>query len=327
MSKTNGKLKDEVDALFKLPLPEFTAARNSLAARLKQGGRANDANLVKTLAKPSISAWAVNQLYWEQRDAFDQLLATGQRFHQAQTSRTAPKMADIRGSLDARRGALSHLSDLATELLRDAGHNPTPDTIHRITTTLEAVSAYASLSDGPTLGRLTHDVDPPGFEAFAGLMPVPGTKTTDKKPAKVALSTKLSSAVTKPQPKASPRAEATEQRRLEETRRITIAAAKLSLQDARRLLAEARPRTQRLEAAQKKANAEAKQAGAKAKQAEKHLREAEAAFQKASALSENAAQRAQQLAAEAASAAQALEDARRTVEAASKELESLFRES
>ena len=31
---TKGKLEDDVDALFKLPFPEFTAARNTLASRV-----------------------------------------------------------------------------------------------------------------------------------------------------------------------------------------------------------------------------------------------------------------------------------------------------
>ena len=166
--RTSGKLNDDVDELFKLPLAEFTDARNTLAKQLKLNGRANDANLVKSLTKPSVSAWTVNQLYWHYREEFDTLLAAGQRFRKAQTS---GKIADMRGSLEARREALSELSDLATSLLRDAGHNPTPDTIHRITTTLEAISAYASLSDGPTPGRLSQDVDPPGFESLASFVP------------------------------------------------------------------------------------------------------------------------------------------------------------
>src|SRR5262245_46420334 len=145
-SWTMGNLEDDVDALFRLPLAEFTGGRNNLAARLKRDGRADDANLVKALAKPSVSAWAVNQLYWKHRQAFDQLLAAGQSIRKAQAVGTAARIADMRESLDARREALSDLADLATVLLRDAGHNPTPDTIHRITTTLEALSAYATPS-------------------------------------------------------------------------------------------------------------------------------------------------------------------------------------
>jgi len=63
LKSNSGKLNDDVDELFKLPLAEFIDARNSLAKQLKQSGRTDDANLVKTLAKPSVSAWTVNQLY------------------------------------------------------------------------------------------------------------------------------------------------------------------------------------------------------------------------------------------------------------------------
>src|SRR6185369_10586755 len=53
------KLEDDIDALFRLPLAEFTGERNTLSARLKKEGRRNDADRVKLLAKPSVSAWAV----------------------------------------------------------------------------------------------------------------------------------------------------------------------------------------------------------------------------------------------------------------------------
>ncbi len=143
-NETSGKLEGDVDALFRLPLAEFIAARKTLAARLKQVGRGDEADRVKALVKPSISAWAANQLYWKHRETFDRLIATGQRFRKAQTSGLAGKVAEMRGALDARREALSDLSRLATELLRDAGHNPTLDTMRRITTAREAMSAYAS---------------------------------------------------------------------------------------------------------------------------------------------------------------------------------------
>ena len=233
----------------------------------------------------------------------------------------------MRGSLDARREALSHLSDLATVLLRDAGHNPAPDTIHRITTTLEALSAYATLSGGPAPGRLTRDLDPPGFESLASLIPGADRAEEDDELAKVAPSQKSFSAATKTAQRTSPGRDLQEARRPEETRQARIAAAKVSLQEAKRSLAEARPRAQRLEAAGKKAYAEAKEADAEARQAEKQLREAEERFKKASAASKDAAHRAQLTAAEAEEAAQAAEEAERSIEKASRELESLLRES
>ena len=308
-----GKLEDDLDALFKLPLTEFTAARNTLAAQLKRSGRRDGADRVKALAKPSISAWAVNQLYWKHREAFDELIASGQRFRQAQASGRAGKVADMREALNERRDALSQLSDLASALLRDAGSNPSPETIHRITTTLEGVSAYPSFPDDARPGRLTRDVDPPGFDSFASLIPSAGGKKTTEE---VRSSSKSAPAVSTRR-KAEP---AGDTRNLKKAHHAKIAAAKVSLQEAKRLLNEERTRLQRLEATQKKANADAKQA-------ERHKRESEERFEQARIAAEAAVRRARDIAAEADDAEKALEEAQRTVEEAAKELERLFQDS
>jgi hypothetical protein len=76
----------EVDALFKLPLGEFTSARNALAAELKKAGRPAEASAVKALVKPSVSAWVVNQLYWRHRGLFDRLVAAGDKMRHAQAA-------------------------------------------------------------------------------------------------------------------------------------------------------------------------------------------------------------------------------------------------
>ena len=284
------KLEDEIDALFKLPLAEFTGARNELAARLKKGGRQNDADRVKLLAKPSVSAWAVNQLYWDHRDAFDDLIALGKRFRPAQ------KPADMRESLEVRRDVLSNLSDLATELLTEAGHNPSLDTLRRVTATLEALSTYALLSDGPTPGRLTQDVDPPSFESLASLISGAGATKRSEEPARSTQQKTTSAAV----------------RRLEEARRAKISAAKVSLQEAKRALSEARARSQSLETVQKQANAEAK--------------EAEQRLEKARAASDEATRRAKSVAAEVKEVAQTVAEAKRKLDVLTKGLESLLRE-
>ena len=320
-----GKLEDDVDALFRLPLAEFTGARNTLAAQLKKSGRGDEAALVKALGKPSVTAWAVNQLYWNHREAFDRLIASGERFHKAQTSRHGGKFADMRTAMDARRETLNQLTDLATSMLRDAGsnpgQNPSLDTSRRITTTLEAISAMsvsASRADAPRPGRLTQDVDPPGFEALASFIPVAGMTRPAKEPDKFTpsqIQKKSGSPATNTRRKAAP---PTDVRHLEATRKAAIAAAKVSLQDARKVLIKAQARAQGLQAAQKKADAEAKAA-------EKQSRQAEARLEKARATSKDAAQRARSVAVEVEEAAKSIADAQRTVEEASEELEQLVR--
>jgi hypothetical protein len=303
---------NDVDALFRLPLAEFTGARNTLAARLKKNGRGDEAVVVKALAKPPISAWAVNQLYWNHRKAFDELIESGERFHKAQSSRSAGKIADMRAALDARRESLTQLSDLATSLLQDAGHNPSLDVIRRVTTTLEAMSVYGSRSDAPRTGRLTQDVDPPGFDSLASFGSSAGMPR-----AKPTASQKSSTVITNTQRKAT---QDNSVSRREETRNAKIAAAKVSLQDAKRSLTEARAKAQSVESAQKKADADVKRA-------EKQRLDAEETLQKAKASSEAAARRARSVTVELEHAARAVKYAERTVEKASKELESLFGEA
>lgn len=308
-------LEADIDALFELPLSEFTGARNALATRLKKSGRGDDAALVKAIKKPSISAWAVNQLYWNHRETFDRLIASGERFHKSQTS---GKIADMRATLDARREVLSQLSDIAASVLRAAGHNPSLDTIHRITTTLEGISVYAARSDGPRPGRLSNDVDPPGFESFGSFVPSLRSVSRSVGTARGASSAKRKQT----SPSASRKISAYDDsvRTIEETSKKKIATAKVSLQDAKRSLTEARVRAQRLEAAQRKADTEAKKA-------EKHRRDAEEELSKAKAGSEDAAKLAQRVAAELEDAAGTVAEAERTVEKASKELELLLRQS
>jgi hypothetical protein len=315
-SVTNGNLDDDLEALFRLPVAEFTAARNALAVQLKKGGRRDESDRVKAMLKPSITAWAVNQLYWQHREEFDRLIATGQRFRQAQTSGRAGKVADMREALDERREALLHLSDSATALLRDAGSSPTPETIHRISTTLEALSAYASFSDDLRPGRLSRDVDPPGFDSLASLIPGAGMTKMTKEPAR-ATSSQKSGRAPSPRRKAESGSDTSQSG---QTRQAKIVAAKVSLQEAKSLLIEAKARAQSLEAAQKKANAEVKEA-------EKQRRETEERFEKARLASEDAIRRARSIAAEAEGAVKAVEGAKRAVEKESKELEKLFGES
>ncbi len=306
------ELEAEIDAVFMLPLAEFTAERNALAARLKKSGRGDEAANVKALAKPPVSAWAVNQLYWNHREPFEQLLASGERVHKTQA---AGKVADMREALNARREALRDLSDLATSLLQDADHNPSLDIIRRITSTLEAMSVYASRSDAPRAGRLTHDVDPPGFESLASWMPAGTTKDAGGR-RQAAGRQKSSSATSTTGPKG--KVESALQR--EETRKAQLAEAKASLQGAKRELAQAQAKALRLEASQKKADAEAKKA-------EKQRRQAELSLERAKALSDVAARRSRSIAEEVEDAASAVDDAESAVEQASKELESLSREA
>src|SRR5688572_11751944 len=303
-----GALDAEIDSLFQLPATEFTAARNALVTRLKKAGRGDDAEKVKGLGRPPMTAWTVNQLYWQHRDDFERLIASGERFRVAQASQLAGKSADVRGPLEARRSALAEMSKLAATVLRQGGGSATPDNMRRITTTLEALSTYGSLPDAPPAGRLTDDVQAPGFETLAALVPRVGDAIRGAGPTRVIQFQHKKPA--KPKGKHTPEEDA---RRAAEERTAKVAAAKAVVKEAERVLRESRKDAQQAEERLKKA-------AAQAKDAEQEKVEAEQRLEQATASAEAAKQQARRVAAEAEEAAGALEDAERALEKATREL-------
>ena len=303
----------DADALFQLPLIEFTAARNALASRLKKAGRADEAEQVKGLAKPSVSAWVVNQLYWRHRDAFDALMAAGERFRTAQAAQLAGKSADVRAPLEARRTALAHLARLAAATLRDAGHTASPETMRRITTTLEALSVYGGLPEAPPSGRLTDDVDPPGFETLASLVPSVGRSSRGDEPTRII---PFQQQARKKTGQKSAATGSRDPRQQEEERRAQLAVAKAAVTQAESTLRDARRTAQQAETVLKKA-------AARAKEAEKEKVAAEQRLEKAAAAADDARKEARRVAAEAEEAAQAVEDAELALEKAQREMEGL----
>lgn len=164
----------DVDALYRLPLAEFTKARNALAKRI--GGA--EAKSVRALAKPTIVPWAVNQLYWRARPVYDQLLATGRSLREAQIGALEGRRgaADaVRRATDGHRRTLDSALSRVSQLAAAAGERPAADEVRRL---LETLSLASSHPEQP--GRLTTVVRPAGFEALAGVTPVASQTSPDR---------------------------------------------------------------------------------------------------------------------------------------------------
>ncbi len=295
----------DIDALFRLTPEKFTAARNNLAAHLKDAGQPDEAAHVRGLSKPPVSAWVVNQLFWRHRRPFARLMTAGAGLRKAQTSQLRGKGGDLRGPLEARRQALGELSKEAATLLRGAGHAASPDLMRKVTTTLEALAAYANHPSAPRAGRLTADLDAPGFEALAALIPrqpaQAGGKRRDEPSRVIPFARK--------QAPARPKNPEARKKQEEADRKARLAAAAAAIQAAERSLAAARKAAARAEAALRKA-------AARTKEAEREKEAVGARYEKLTADADKARQAARKVAAVAEDAAQAVEDAERALEQA-----------
>lgn len=172
-------LDRELDRLFQAPFAEFVGARNGVAAMLKKAGRVDESAKVRGLAKPSYTAWLVNQLYWNARDLLDTFLKASDRVRAAEQAllegRKAGGHADL---MSARAAALEQLMARASTRAAEEGTPLSPALGERLKTTLEAIGAFGSGGARHARGRLQEDLDPPGFAAFAALAsmarPAPG---------------------------------------------------------------------------------------------------------------------------------------------------------
>jgi hypothetical protein len=155
-------LDDRIDDLFQQPLNEFTRARNALVKTV----RGADATRVRTLAKPSVVAWAANQVYWRARGVYERLMKSGERLRKAQIAALTGKSADLREANDAHRRAVADAVKEAERFAAEAGSRPAPDALMR---TFEALSLAKEPPVPP--GRLSQPLQPAGFEALAGVTP------------------------------------------------------------------------------------------------------------------------------------------------------------
>lgn len=253
-------LDARIDRLYALPLDRFVAERNSLAAALKREGRAADSARVKDLTRPTLPAWALNQVYWHARGDYDRLTQAGDRMREVQRQALGGRDVDVREPTRQRQQAVRGVVDRAVSLMRAAGQTVTDATRQRIGVVADTIAAYGSRPREYTPGRMERELDPPGFEALAGLAgPAPQAPplrlVKSEKDARPAVRKAPSEGATRGQ-KRDRRSEQEAQARAAESevarqRKEALARAKLTLENRERDLERAR-RTEEAAAARLK---------------------------------------------------------------------------
>lgn len=158
----------DLDRLYGLPLEEFTSARNALAGELQKAGRKDEAEEVRALKKPSVSAWAVNQLARQHPQEVAGLVKAGDALRKAQRDVLAGKKgADVRAASRAQHELADELVDAARQILPEA----TQTTAQRISGTLRAASTDPAAAKLLRKGRLGEDVESVGFGPLLHVAP------------------------------------------------------------------------------------------------------------------------------------------------------------
>ena len=260
----------DIDRLFRLPLDEFTQARNTLAAQAGPEGAA-----IRRLQKPPLAAWAVNQLFWKNRRVYESLIESAEALGRAHRAALTGRRADLRAASRAHDEAIDSALKETIAIATAEGHKVTDATRHAIAMTLRVLPS----DDSP--GRLTRTLQPGGFEMLGGITPAGrrATPAATKRPG---------------EPDAPARGPAARE----------LARVKDQAAGAARVLREAEQRARRDEFENARAAREAEKAQARIEEAQEALSAAE----RAQAAAERAREKAEARAKESAAALAASRD-------------------
>ena len=173
---------DPVAQLYGLPLNDFVPGRDALARELRRAGDKERAAEVAKLKRPSVAAWAVNQLARRNRKELDLLLDAGHRLRTGQEEALkGGDQAKFQTARSEHDRAVRELVAAARELLGSERGTASDPMLSSIERTLRYGSIDEEQRPALASGRLTEEVEAPGFGAFAG-MAVPAAPPTRPEP-------------------------------------------------------------------------------------------------------------------------------------------------
>ena len=150
----------EPDELYGLPLDRFVAERGALAKALRAQKRRDEAATVAALRKPSVAAWAVNQLVRSQGAGVQELFDAGDALRDAQTQLLAGSGDGraLRAAGERERAAVDELVAAARGLLSSDGHELSGVVVERVDETLHAAALDPGAREQVRHGRLEREL-------------------------------------------------------------------------------------------------------------------------------------------------------------------------
>lgn len=167
---------DAAEQLFDLPAADFVAARDDLVRRLKAGGDREEADRVKAMRRPTLAAWAVNQVVRQHPDHYVELVDAGAVLQRAMR-KAMSGVADsgIREATATRRGMVEALTDRAAAILADSGARPDSH-LDDVAATFEAASAAPGAAEQVAEACLSAPLAVPA-DFGAGMVPLAVSET------------------------------------------------------------------------------------------------------------------------------------------------------
>lgn len=163
---------DRVKHLYSVPIERFVAERDAISRDLKAEGRTAEAAAVHALRRPTVAAWAINQVRRQDPELIDELIGAGSELQQAQRALLAGGgSAHLQEAARAEREAVERATEAARAVLAEAGRPASGQTLDRVRETLHAAALDEGTRRQLEEGRLTEEHTAVGLGPMA---PAPG---------------------------------------------------------------------------------------------------------------------------------------------------------
>ncbi len=153
-------IAEVADELYSLSPAEFTGARDERARQVRAAGQRDLSAEIKKLARPTASAWLVNQLARQAPDELARLFDVGQALQEAQRTLAGERLRELSAQ---RRQVVADLLPVAAGVAAQAGQPASAAVLGEVRATLEAALLDPQAGDAVRSGHLTKPL------AYAGL--------------------------------------------------------------------------------------------------------------------------------------------------------------
>ena len=185
MAGKTDALEKVAEELYGLPPGEFTEARDALVKRLRADKERELANEVKALRKPTLAAWALNQLVRNRGKDVERLLAAGKKLREAQEKLVSGgDRSGFQRAATKERELVAQLAHDAAALAAEAGAGSSQGLEEKLAATLHAAALDEQTATELAAGRVLRERQ--AVAGFGGIEMAPAPARPAPKRAKPA---------------------------------------------------------------------------------------------------------------------------------------------
>ena len=170
--------------LYLVPPAGFVAARDELVRQSHAAGDRELARELRSLRRPTLSAWLVNLLARHERPLMDRLLAVGRELRDAQTRLDTAQLRRLAGQ---REHLIADLLDRGRRRAAEAGMQPSEGVLSEVEATLKAALVDLAASSTVLSGRLVRPMSHSGFGPMPSVAAAPVTLSPAEAPTEASI--------------------------------------------------------------------------------------------------------------------------------------------